>query len=773
MLGNKELRSENFSRRVDTQDEPQALAKILESANQQLRSAHNLSYLDDGVILFLWARYLPEPYQEDFYKAVLKWFARKKLSEITMDYPKISYYTEYQNTGFKNEFLPYKSYNLSYNYKPTFILDNFKSQDTAIAVFHKSFEKYFDPKEYKIQLKDVDSILLQNKPEALINAYKLKSHDEIIIPESDPLDTLPVLRLPAGPREKTADTLLLERVIKAFLSGLYPLVEIDRILGEVTVGLPEALDNPVNLTALFHAANLDQVDFSTEEIDRYETLIKQFYPDIFKAIKLHLAGKFSLPEYFLQLPKGLLMALMIYTGPYRINELANGKFSGDELNKIFRFIPMMITTLGMASFALRELPGICSRLGANVPYYFRPLFRVDDLKWLSYQEGPFLYENTSFTSTSSEKLSMLACPVFERPSYMPSLAPISFFPHEDEVLLNAGSQFIMSGHKFLGPFAFFQARLVNTPSRRPISYLVGIALRYAYKMHLALKYTDAPGLVISKGNGFLYRPYHGLPHTMAKVFYVDAIVDYLARYASDPELKQFCQDLDYAMRDFIKLILVFSVTGRESEISFAEDPVKYREYKRHSGINFSVFALEKKLHDRCDRGARLVQHLCDPNFATTVNVPGADGYRKEDNFIHFITSMAHDLDAPRVDPKTKFDVTMQKYHDGVEQTEAQQADWKLLYDYVIECIKTRGDVLLDGHAKDGQPQFFQPIMLRIADNPLLCEKTLEQVPTPQFRRAIIAHNKFAYECQQVQDAREKEEKTLIEIEEILGQSLML
>lgn len=161
---------------------------------------------------------------------------------------------------------------------------------------------------------------------------------------------------------------------------------------------------------------------------------------------------------------------------------------------------------------------------------------------------------------------------------------------------------------------------------------------------------------------------------------------------------------------------------------------------------FGKFADSVRLNEALKmRGMRLVQNLCNPEFVSAVNTPDQPYYCADDNYLHLIATLDHELDLPRCFSRADFDAAMAKCHMALDIRSScnQIAKFDELLEYVCECIiVTGGNVSSDFSNKRLSKEAQSKGQYRFSNNPLRCEKALEQVPTPKFKQALkpISHN---------------------------------
>jgi ankyrin repeat protein len=120
------------------------------------------------------------------------------------------------------------------------------------------------------------------------------------------------------------------------------------------------------------------------------------------------------------------------------------------------------------------------------------------------------------------------------------------------------------------------------------------AAEYAYthyfnKPYADIKICDEDAAVVLR-DVTIERPNHGLAHSVRVAVFVPAVVDYFKNFAADAEFKQFCAMLKPKEVAYLQLALLFSVAGRQSEVTFSDNRAKYDEYKQKSAEAFKDYA---------------------------------------------------------------------------------------------------------------------------------------------------------------------------------------
>ena len=202
---------------------------------------------------------------------------------------------------------------------------------------------------------------------------------------------------------------------------------------------------------------------------------------------------------------------------------------------------------------------------------------------------------------------------------------------------------------------------------------------------------------------------------------IDTVADYFAQHAKedDPAFKQFCHGLrDSKLIELIKVAAAYSITGRESEIGFSDNPTLYGKYKAASTRNLQAFldANDSSLFDPSVTESEkatlkghlleITRNLCNPYFETLEpqfygSEPPSEADIQQRNFMHRILSMAHDLDLLRCFTPDAYSKDMEIYKQLSQQSPEQAQALTQLIRYNMELIEAHGDCLVTRVETDG------------------------------------------------------------------------
>lgn len=210
-----------------------------------------------------------------------------------------------------------------------------------------------------------------------------------------------------------------------------------------------------------------------------------------------------------------------------------------------------------------------------------------------------------------------------------------------------------------------------------------------YKRHLSKPYhetdIDSSDDKIKIEEEEIHRPNHGLAHSLRVASYIPVVTEYFKDFAQ-PGLKEFCSGLSAQKIKDLQLCMLFSVSGRESDISFSNNPKKYREYRQNCVRQFEQYAKEIKMNSNdIKKYSALILNMGNPEFLEKNKSP------EMINMFH-IMNLAHKLDLMRCYQVNAYTPAIKKGHDYlVEESEEQQNGLNHLYKVVSARISATGD----------------------------------------------------------------------------------
>lgn len=270
---------------------------------------------------------------------------------------------------------------------------------------------------------------------------------------------------------------------------------------------------------------------------------------------------------------------------------------------------------------------------------------------------------------------------------------------EGEILAPMGTAYRVTKN----PRGGFFAREINSPGNIPRGgHWSSTALAYAYQNHLSKAYQQSPEHTTIEGTT-IQRPNHGLAHTYRVMIYIDIVLDYFAHHASDDDFKLFCRQITGSEREWLRVAAAYSVTGRESEISFKRASEEYDQSRINSQRQMEGFlakypspSTEHSMHEHM---LDIVRWMGHPGYEQEhQNKPATNQHqipneRHVRNFTHRILSFAHKLDLPRCYTPQQFNEAMGIYSKCVTSSDEQHADYIRMVQYAIDLIDAHGDCL--------------------------------------------------------------------------------
>ncbi|MDF1654539.1 MAG: ankyrin repeat domain-containing protein [Coxiellaceae bacterium] len=225
-------------------------------------------------------------------------------------------------------------------------------------------------------------------------------------------------------------------------------------------------------------------------------------------------------------------------------------------------------------------------------------------------------------------------------------------------------------------------------------YIVDLALCHASViLNKAYQDNEDPLFDVCRHN-------HALAHHVRVVSYVDSVVRYFSRHATDPSFKQYCDTLVTDDINIIKVLLALSKIGRESEIAFFDNPDLYQRYQEASVTHLKIFLTEvcNFDDDQCEFYAEILRYMGDPNFPHKAT--GTEQQKQEKIMINHIITFAHKLDLARCYDQYDYQRSLHVYGDVcdslsdqpvVELNDRQSEDLKQLKLQARLALEYTGD----------------------------------------------------------------------------------
>lgn len=206
------------------------------------------------------------------------------------------------------------------------------------------------------------------------------------------------------------------------------------------------------------------------------------------------------------------------------------------------------------------------------------------------------------------------------------------------------------------------------------------AAKHVYDNFLSKPYTGTANKnnqVYYCSNGtIVHRPNHGLPHSLRKMSYSDAVISFLRLHDKTDCVPDFCFTDDEQLA--IKLCLLFSVTGRDDEAGHINSPEAYQNYLTASADHFTEFCKKNTTFSSevIERFKKIIIAKHDQN--------NPDPARR---VVHF----CHDLDLLRCFPPKKMMAHLRALNSHLNSV--NNRDFTQLVLYAQKCITATGDCL--------------------------------------------------------------------------------
>lgn len=231
--------------------------------------------------------------------------------------------------------------------------------------------------------------------------------------------------------------------------------------------------------------------------------------------------------------------------------------------------------------------------------------------------------------------------------------------------------------------------------------------QYVYDNFLSKPYKDSAicseDLDVKINGTTVYRPNHGLAHTLRMTFvYLHGVINYLINHAKDSSIKTAGELISSIDKYNIQIALLFTIIGRESEVSFVENADKQSLYKKISAQQYRIYAKKLNVPDvEIDMYAAIIEHLGNPPFL--LDNPSIDAKYK---FALIAMNLAHRLDLARCYTPEEYAHALEKTYDVVTRSTQQQTDLLQLIKLATKSISNSGDRLMtdiSGHTNPTQP----------------------------------------------------------------------
>jgi ankyrin repeat protein len=183
------------------------------------------------------------------------------------------------------------------------------------------------------------------------------------------------------------------------------------------------------------------------------------------------------------------------------------------------------------------------------------------------------------------------------------------------------------------------------------------ATQYAYDHHYKNAYTQpevaSADLSLTIDGVTIKRPNHGMAHVLRKALYIPIIYQLFLSHAKDSEFKDALSNLSAEQLKLIQIAILFSVSGRESELGVVDSKqsmAAYLAYRKKSKANFMEYMkLEGYHHPDKDNEfietlAEQVKYFGNPEFLIMVALRNPQPQKV---CIYNIMNLAHNLELLR------------------------------------------------------------------------------------------------------------------------------
>lgn len=126
--------------------------------------------------------------------------------------------------------------------------------------------------------------------------------------------------------------------------------------------------------------------------------------------------------------------------------------------------------------------------------------------------------------------------------------------------------------------------------KRVINHVFGRYLSKPYNRYFSQLFPKAARL--QRNNKTIYRPNHGLSHTLCSYKLAPLVAKYYEQYSNQSHVFKFNRE-DMAK---IQVALLFFVVGRENEMGFQNNPAVYSSFRKKSADAFKQYSTRHLMH---------------------------------------------------------------------------------------------------------------------------------------------------------------------------------
>ncbi|MFC7780454.1 SidE phosphodiesterase domain-containing protein [Legionella taurinensis] len=256
---------------------------------------------------------------------------------------------------------------------------------------------------------------------------------------------------------------------------------------------------------------------------------------------------------------------------------------------------------------------------------------------------------------------------------------------------------------------------------------------YVYTHHLSKAYKDtqldSTDAELKQDSQVIHRPNHGLAHSLRVAASIPLVVEYFQQFAQ-PELRKQCLQLSGDELKKVALCMLFSVSGRESDVAFKSNPQKYREYREQCALQFAAYAHKKMPSDEIKKYMELIRNMGNPTYLTSKHIT------PQKAALFHVMNLAHKLDLMRCYPLAQYQLAVMKGHDPlIIPSEGQQHQFNRLLSTVSDRIEATGDRqfcrMEQGQLVSCTKDYDFPVFAEASTNPLECLKRILESDIPE------------------------------------------
>lgn len=256
---------------------------------------------------------------------------------------------------------------------------------------------------------------------------------------------------------------------------------------------------------------------------------------------------------------------------------------------------------------------------------------------------------------------------------------------------------------------------------------------YVYSHHLSKAYTDvhldSTDAELERDGQIIHRPNHGLAHSLRVATYIPLVVEYFQQFAQ-PELKKQCLNLHGIEIKNLAICMLFSVSGRESDIAFKYNPQKYREYRERCALQFAAYAKKKMPSEEIKKYMELIRNMGNPEYLNSKTIT------PEKAALFHVMNLAHKLDLMRCYPLVQYQLAVMKGNEPlIIPSQSQQHQFNRILGTVSDRIEATGDRqfcrMEQGQLVSCNKDYDFPVFAEASSNPRECIKFILEADIPE------------------------------------------